>query len=70
VRIGAGTWIGSGSVILADVGRNSIIGAGSVVTRPIPDEVVAAGTPARVIRHRRAAGLPGWAQASIVSSRS
>ncbi len=52
VRIGAGTWIGSASVILADVGRNCVIGAGSVVTRPIPDGVVAAGVPARVVRAR------------------
>jgi virginiamycin A acetyltransferase len=52
VRIGYGTWVGSAAVILADVGRNCVIGAGSVVTRPIPDDVVAAGVPARVIRHR------------------
>ena len=52
VRIGAGSWIGSASVILADVGRNCVIGAGSVVTRPIPDNVVAAGVPARVVRER------------------
>jgi acetyltransferase-like isoleucine patch superfamily enzyme len=52
VRIGAGAWIGSGAVVMADVGRNAIVGAGSVVTRPIPDSVVAAGVPARVIRTR------------------
>ena len=52
VRIGAGSWIGSGSVVLADVGRNSVVGAGSVVTSPIPDDVIAAGVPARVIRSR------------------
>jgi virginiamycin A acetyltransferase len=52
VRIGAGTWVGSASVILADVGRNCVIGAGSVVTKPIPDSVVAAGVPARVIKLR------------------
>jgi virginiamycin A acetyltransferase len=56
VRIGAGTWVGSASVILADVGRNCVIGAGSVVTKPIPDNVVAAGVPARVIKLR--AGEP------------
>lgn len=52
VRIGAGTWIGSGAIIMADVGHNTIIGAGAVVTRPIPDDVLAAGTPARVIKQR------------------
>ena len=52
VRVGAGSWIGSGAVILADIGKNCVIGAGSVVTRPIPDHVVAAGVPARVVRER------------------
>jgi virginiamycin A acetyltransferase len=54
VRIGKGTWIGSGAIIMADIGESSIIGAGSVVTRPIPDRVLAAGVPARVIRSREA----------------
>ncbi len=52
VRIGAGAWIGSGAVVMADVGRDSIVGAGAVVTKPIPDRVLAAGVPARVIRNR------------------
>lgn len=52
VRIGAGTWIGSGAIVMADVGANCVIGAGAVVTRPIPDAVVAAGVPAGVIRPR------------------
>jgi len=54
VRIGAGTWVGSAAVILADVGSNCIIGAGAVVTRPIPNDVIAVGVPARVIRIRTA----------------
>jgi virginiamycin A acetyltransferase len=53
VRIGEGTWIGSSAVVMADVGRHCVIGAGSVVTKPLPDYVVAAGVPARVIRSRR-----------------
>jgi acetyltransferase-like isoleucine patch superfamily enzyme len=52
VRIGEGTWIGSSAVVMADVGRHCIIGAGAVVTKPIPDLVIAAGVPARVIRQR------------------
>jgi len=52
VRIGEGAWIGSSAVVMADVGRHSVIGAGSVVTKPIPDWVIAAGVPARVIRSR------------------
>jgi virginiamycin A acetyltransferase len=58
VRIGAGAWVGSAAVVLADVGRGTIVGAGSVVTRPLPDNVIAAGVPAKVIRPRFAQG-PG-----------
>ena len=56
VRIGEGVWIGSAAVVMADVGSHSIVGAGSVVTRPLPDLIVAAGVPARVIRSRAEAG--------------
>ena len=54
VRIGHGTWIGSAAVVMSDVGHDSVVGAGSVVTRPVPPLVVAAGVPARVIRQRSA----------------
>jgi acetyltransferase-like isoleucine patch superfamily enzyme len=50
VRIGRGTWVGTHAVILADVGRHCIIGAGAVVTKPIPDHSIAVGVPARVVR--------------------
>ena len=51
-RICQGASIGTSSTILSNVtvGRNSIIGAGSVVTRDIPENVVAAGNPCRVLR--------------------
>ncbi len=52
VRIGAGAWIGSAAVVMADVGSNTIVGAGSVVTSAVPEAVVAAGVPARVLRPR------------------
>jgi virginiamycin A acetyltransferase len=52
VRIGRGSWIGEAAVVMADVGRNTIVGAGAVVTKPLPDSVVAVGVPARVIRSR------------------
>lgn len=55
VRIGPGAWIGNNAVIMADVGAESIVGAGAVVTRPIPPRTVAAGVPARAIRQRDAA---------------
>jgi acetyltransferase-like isoleucine patch superfamily enzyme len=47
-------WIGAGAIILKGVtiGRGSIVAAGSVVTRSIPEFSVAAGVPARVIKPR------------------
>ena len=59
ITVGAGAWIGSAAVVMADVGHGSIIGAGSVVTRPVPPLVTAAGVPARVISERVPAGAPG-----------
>jgi acetyltransferase-like isoleucine patch superfamily enzyme len=51
VVIGSGAWLGENvCVIGAHVGRNSVIGANSVVTRDIPDYSVAVGSPAVVIR--------------------
>jgi acetyltransferase-like isoleucine patch superfamily enzyme len=52
VRIGAGSFIGTHSMILPDVtiGRGCVIGAGSVVTSDVPDYCVATGSPARVVR--------------------
>ena len=38
VRIGAGSWIGSGAIIMADVGANAVVGAGAVVAKPVPDD--------------------------------
>ena len=52
VRIAAGAWIGSAAIVLADVGRDSVVAAGAVVTKPVPERVVAGGVPAQVLRHR------------------
>jgi acetyltransferase-like isoleucine patch superfamily enzyme len=52
IRLGAGAWIGESAVVMADVGAGTVVGAGAVVTRPLPDGVVAAGIPARVLRSR------------------
>lgn len=52
VTIGDNVWIGGNSVILPGVhiGSNTVVGAGSVVTKDIPDWVVAGGNPCKVIR--------------------
>jgi galactoside O-acetyltransferase len=52
VYIGDNVWIGANAVILPGVhiGKNSVIGAGSVVTKDIPANVVAVGNPCRVMR--------------------
>jgi len=52
VTIGRDSWIGDRAVVLADVGRHCVIGAGSVVTEPIPDYAVAVGVPAKVVHFR------------------
>jgi carbonic anhydrase/acetyltransferase-like protein (isoleucine patch superfamily) len=52
VHIGAGSWLGHDTVVLPGVriGRHVVVGAGSVVTRDLPDFAVAVGAPARVVR--------------------
>lgn len=52
VSIGRDTWVGGGSIIMAGVkiGVGCTIGAGSVVTKDVPDWSVAAGSPCRVLR--------------------
>jgi acetyltransferase-like isoleucine patch superfamily enzyme len=52
VQIGSGTWLGAGAVVLpgANIGRNVVVAAGSVVRGTVPDRCVVAGVPARVVR--------------------
>jgi len=52
VTIGNNVWLGDSSIVCkgVSIGDNSIIGAGSVVTRDIPENVIAAGNPAKVIK--------------------
>jgi acetyltransferase-like isoleucine patch superfamily enzyme len=53
VTIGRDSWVGDRAVVMADVGKHCVIGAGSVVMSPVPDYAVAVGVPARVLRYRR-----------------
>lgn len=52
ISVGKNVWIGANTVVLPGViiGENSVVGAGSVVTKNIPSNVVAVGNPCRVIR--------------------
>jgi maltose O-acetyltransferase len=52
IEIGEDVWVGGGAIILPGVriGSRAVIGAGSVVTRDVPDDTFAAGNPCRVMR--------------------
>ena len=52
IEIGEDCWIGNGSLIMANTGKKSIIGAGSVVTKNVDSFSIVAGNPARVIKMR------------------
>ena len=57
IVIGDDVWIGDGAIILAGVtvGDRSVIGAGSVVTRDVPSDVVVVGNPAKIVRRLKPA---------------
>ena len=50
IHLGRNCWIGTNAIVMADVGADSIIGAGAVVTKSIPEGTVAVGSPARPIK--------------------
>lgn len=52
IRIGRNCWLGAGVVVVPGVtiGDNVVVGAGSVVTRDLPDNVVAVGNPCKILR--------------------
>ena len=53
IKIGPDIWVGANSTVMANIGQGCVIGAGSVVTKAIPDYSVAAGNPERIIRSRK-----------------
>lgn len=59
VSIGENSWIGNGAIIMANVGQDCIIGAGTVVTNDIPAGSIVAGNPGKVVRNRYAEPAQG-----------
>ena len=56
ITIGRDTWIGDRAIVMANVGRHCVVGAGAVVTRAVPDFAIVAGCPARITGYRTANG--------------
>ena len=50
VKIGDNTWLGEGSIIMADIAGDCVVSAGSVVTKPMPSSMIAIGNPARFLK--------------------
>jgi len=52
VKICENVWLGENAIILPgiEIGKNSVIGAGSVVTKNVPENCIVAGNPARIIK--------------------
>jgi acetyltransferase-like isoleucine patch superfamily enzyme len=63
VEIGAGAFLGIGACVLrgVTVGANAVVGAGAVVTADVPTRCVAAGNPARIVKHWDA-GADAWVE--------
>lgn len=64
INIGDNVWLGAGCVVLGGVsiGSRSVIGAGSIVTKDIPSDVIAVGNPCRVIKKIEHGKIPSEAQ--------
>lgn len=56
VTIGEDSWVGNGALIMANVGKKCVIGAGSVVINPVEDYAIVGGNPAKVLGSRK----PEW----------
>ena len=53
ITIGRGAWIGANATVMANVGNDAIVGAGSVVTKQVPPFAIVAGNPAKLIKMRK-----------------
>ncbi len=52
ISIGRDSWIGDRAVVMADIGAHCVVGAGAVVTKPVPDYAIVVGNPARIVKYR------------------
>ena len=52
IEIGEDSWVGNGALIMANIGKKCVIGAGSVVTKDVADYSIMAGNPAKLIKSR------------------
>jgi acetyltransferase-like isoleucine patch superfamily enzyme len=53
IVIGRDSWIGDRAIVTSDVAKHCVVGAGSVVTKPVPDFAIVVGNPARIRGFRR-----------------
>lgn len=68
IAIGDDCWIGAHCVVMEDVGRGALVGAGAVVNKPVPEFTIVVGNPARPLRRRGAPGATGNVDAFHVSA--
>lgn len=52
ITVGSDVWVATGCIVMDSIGKGSVVGAGSVVTKPVPPYSVSVGNPARVVRER------------------
>lgn len=52
ITIGKDCWVGNQAIVMANVGEQAIVAAGSVVTKDVPDRAIVAGNPASIIKYR------------------
>ncbi|MBL9090980.1 MAG: acyltransferase [Planctomycetaceae bacterium] len=69
VSIGRNAWIGERAVVMTDVGDNGVVGAGAVVTKPVPPFTVVVGVPARVLQRGCASTVESPESAAFEAAR-